>query len=220
MTPSSKVNRVTRIVIVGGVLFLIYAGLALWNLTTPQKKQQNIERPNHFGLFKITSITVADKSAPLLTLDQSSSINLQYMNLGSQPVTGARVRADLVVAKGLSGTKVFTKFKERVSREEFDSDKGPTYGPGQTVWNTYQTPVFTKQIIDEVMTGETVIYVLGFVRSNEKPEGIEECLWLQPPSNYPVEPSQMIWHDCAVTIKEQVEILKGKSGNLVGEKDS
>src|SRR5262249_2186209 len=129
MTLSSKVNRVTRIVIVGGVVFLIFAGLALWNWTTPQKKQQNIEPPNYFGLFKITSITVADKSAPLLTLDQSSSINLQYLNLGSQPVTGARVSADLVVAKGLSGTKVFTDFKERVSREEFDSDKGPTYGP-------------------------------------------------------------------------------------------
>src|SRR5262245_4039368 len=167
MTPSSKVNRVTRIVIVGGVLSLMFAGLALWNATTPQQTQQNIERPNHFGLFKITSITVADKSAPLLTLDQSSSINLQYMNLGSQPVTGARVSADVVVAKGLSGTKVFTDFKERVSRKEFDSGKGPAYGPGQSVWNTYQTPVFSKQIIDEIMTGETVIYVLGFVRSNE-----------------------------------------------------
>ena len=206
---SEKGKRNPRLVMVGVVLFVAIAGLlSLWKPYTPQQKhvkQQNIERTHHFGLFKIVSITVTDTSAPLLTVDQSSSINLQYLNLGTQPVSGANVSGDVVIAKGLSGTKVFTDFKERVNRQKegFDSYNAPTYGPGEGVSNTYQTPVFTQHIIDEIMTGEAVIYVLGLVRSNEKPGGMEECLWLQTPSSYPVNPGQMIWHECAFKIKEQ-----------------
>jgi hypothetical protein len=198
--------------IIGVVTFVLIIVQAGRNADTQEELRSDIKKiitntersVQVAGFLQHHSTGVSKSGAPLLTENKRSFLNVAYVNKGSQPVDGARNFTELrIVTDGnftnpQRDTEAFGKFMRDAEDQKKDNLQGSTVGVSGILYGSVKTPEFTKEMIGEILRGETVLYVLGHAYWSERPQGSSICLKLQPPDQAPVQMPDIVWRICEI----------------------
>jgi hypothetical protein len=156
--------------------------------------------PNGFlQFFKIQYVT----GDGLFTVGKPLQLNVYYANKGQAPVEDALITASLLLlprgnsSQATMDAAVIDYFEPQAKAE---TDKGANVGVDAALWTSpaFQAPL-TQEIVDQIMQGQEVLYVISHARwkdTYEKSKEVTDCLWLEPPKNEHSDLNDLVWHTC------------------------
>jgi hypothetical protein len=137
------------------------------------------------------------------TVGKPLQLNVYYVNRGKVPANNAFVTAGLSMASRGSNTQramdkaVLDALEPQARAVE---DKGSTVGVDNYLWTTPALPLpLTQQMVDEIMRGQLVLYVVSYARwtdTDRKPKDVLDCVWLNPPTSDHPDLHSLVWQNC------------------------